>query len=592
MKIFSATLKGTTTVSQGTTNLSGSFTGSFSGSLAGIAGDVSDYSSSVALRATTLEAASGSFSTRTTNIERVYATTGSNTFTGAQVIQGTLTAQTLVVQTVTSSVLFTTGSNRLGSSLSNVQELTGSVGITGSLSVNTNGTEFQVSAGGVNIGNALTDNHVVSGSFTINPNGLFVSSSGNVGIGNVSPTVALDVTGVANFSSSVTAAKIITSTTLDGDPQLGFFTNASTGTSAEAVIYIKNGATTNDATFVEATGTNFTTTGGFVQDGGIVGTGTSLAGGLSLMVRANADMRFYTNGHTNERMRITSAGNVGIGTSSPTNPLQVETTGADLGIQIYRNVASDGGSVPLFLSHKSTAGTIRTVNIEGIGSGDMLFRTGATGLATFGTVRMTITSGGNVCIGMNTSPYGRVSIKSNSATIYAGFGVYAASNENFTLLNHDGNVGYIGCDSTATGFATPLAFWINSAIRMTMSTNGSIGAPSGTNIYNASDVRLKKNISTTTYGLNAISALNPVKFNWVDGFEPSEDGKDMLGFVAQEVQTVIPEAIESFGGNSIKIGDTTIDNPLRVNEKFIIPVLVKAIQEQQAQIDELKAKLQ
>jgi hypothetical protein len=77
-----------------------------------------------------------------------YATTGSNTFTGAQVVQGTLTAQTLVVQTVTSSVLFSTGSNKLGSSLSNVQELTGSVGITGSLAIN--GTTAVVGSGTVN----------------------------------------------------------------------------------------------------------------------------------------------------------------------------------------------------------------------------------------------------------------------------------------------------------------------------------------------------------------------------------------------------------------------------------------------------------
>jgi hypothetical protein len=119
----------------------------------------------------------------------------------------------------------------------------------------------------------------------------------------------------------------------------------------------------------------------------------------------------------------------------------------------------------------------------------------------------------------------------------------------------------------------------NGSERMRISTNGSIGAPNGTNIYNASDIRLKQNVSTTTYGLDTITLLNPVKFNWINGFEPTEDGKDMLGFVAQEVQDIIPEAVESFGGNSLTIGDTIIDNPLRVNEKFIIPVLVKAIQE-------------
>jgi hypothetical protein len=90
---------------------------------------------------------------------------------------------------------------------------------------------------------------------------------------------------------------------------------------------------------------------------------------------------------------------LGIGTGSPTNPLHIETTGADLGIQIYRNVSDDGGSAPLFMSHKSTAGIINTVNIEAIGSGSMLFRTGATGLATFGTTRMQLTANGRLLIG-------------------------------------------------------------------------------------------------------------------------------------------------------------------------------------------------
>jgi hypothetical protein len=63
----------------------------------------------------------------------------------------------------------------------------------------------------------------------------------------------------------------------------------------------------------------------------------------------------------------------------------------------------------------------------------------------------------------------------------------------------------------------------------------------------------------------------------------------MLGFIAQEVQAVLPEAIESFGGD-INLNGELIDNPLRVNEKFIIPVLVKAIQELSAEIKILKNK--
>jgi hypothetical protein len=64
----------------------------------------------------------------------------------------------------------------------------------------------------------------------------------------------------------------------------------------------------------------------------------------------------------------------------------------------------------------------------------------------------------------------------------------------------------------------------------------------------------------------------------------------MLGFIAQEVKDAIPEAVEDFAKNSIKVGDLIIDNPLRVNEKFIIPVLVKAIQELSAKVSALENK--
>jgi len=87
--------------------------------------------------------------------------------------------------------------------------------------------------------------------------------------------------------------------------------------------------------------------------------------------------------------------------------------------------------------------------------------------------------------------------------------------------------------------------------------------------------------------------LNPIKFNWVEGFSPDEQGKDMLGFIAQEVQNIVPEAVQGFSdGSALIVGETTIENPLRVNEKFIIPVLVKAIQELKLENDSLKEILQ
>ena len=74
-----------------------------------------------------------------------YATTGSNQFNGSQVITGSLTvtdaiiAQTLNVQELTSSIVFSSGSNIFGNDLGNTQQFTGSVSITGSLTVNGSG---------------------------------------------------------------------------------------------------------------------------------------------------------------------------------------------------------------------------------------------------------------------------------------------------------------------------------------------------------------------------------------------------------------------------------------------------------------------
>jgi hypothetical protein len=129
------------------------------------------------------------------------------------------------------------------------------------------------------------------------------------------------------------------------------------------------------------------------------------------------------------------------------------------------------------------------------------------------------------------------------------------------------------------------------ATRMTIASNGSIGAPSGTNIYNASDERLKQNILSLSNSLDVINGLNPVQFNWIDNFEESENGKTLYGFVAQEVQNVFPDAVENFGSR-VEVDGTVVENPLTVREKFLIPVLVKAIQEQQTIIDDLKSRIE
>ena len=135
-----------------------------------------------------------------------------------------------------------------------------------------------------------------------------------------------------------------------------------------------------------------------------------------------------------------------------------------------------------------------------------------------------------------------------------------------------------------------LTFRTVSSSRMVIDTNGNVGAPSGSNIHNASDIRLKKNITTLDKGLEAVKSLRPVSFNWIDGF--CDDEKETLyGFIAQEVETVDSNLVQEFGNSSVTVEKRTIDSVLRVNEKFIIPMLVKAVQELTAKVEALETEV-
>lgn len=119
-------------------------------------------------------------------------------------------------------------------------------------------------------------------------------------------------------------------------------------------------------------------------------------------------------------------------------------------------------------------------------------------------------------------------------------------------------------------------------------TNGTI---------NTSDLRDKTNIRDLNYGLQTVLQLRPVRFNWKWDAENS----DKLGLIAQELQIYIPEVVKSFDyqpdEESEKLVKEELDR-LGVYYSDLIPVLIKAVQEQQElinsqqeQIDELKRRL-
>ena len=133
-----------------------------------------------------------------------------------------------------------------------------------------------------------------------------------------------------------------------------------------------------------------------------------------------------------------------------------------------------------------------------------------------------------------------------------------------------------------------LSFNSNASTRLTIDSSGNIGAPSGTNIYNASDSRLKKNVVDLSKGLDVIKSLRPISFNWIDGF-CDEEKETLYGFIAQEIEKIDKNLVEKFGSGTVTIGEQVIDDVVRVKEKSIIPLLVKSIQELEAKVAVLEA---
>jgi hypothetical protein len=90
----------------------------------------------------------------------------------------------------------------------------------------------------------------------------------------------------------------------------------------------------------------------------------------------------------------------------------------------------------------------------------------------------------------------------------------------------------------------------------------------------SSDEKYKYNILPINYGLNTILQLNPVNFQWIKGEEND------LGFIAQDVAEIIPESV-----------DTNWNSDLLMRYESLIPILTKAIQEQQVLIKALEQRI-
>tara|TARA_B100000508_G_scaffold34813_2_gene27048 strand:+ start:1047 stop:1715 length:669 start_codon:yes stop_codon:yes gene_type:complete len=111
------------------------------------------------------------------------------------------------------------------------------------------------------------------------------------------------------------------------------------------------------------------------------------------------------------------------------------------------------------------------------------------------------------------------------------------------------------------------------------------------NLYKQSDQRFKTNINTLTKGINEIMLLNPVTYDTqmgIDSTTPEPRRIELIqamngemGFLAQEVQQVLPKIVNYDSDEDMYMVDFTA----------LIPVLVKALQEQQNKILEMEAEI-
>ena len=119
------------------------------------------------------------------------------------------------------------------------------------------------------------------------------------------------------------------------------------------------------------------------------------------------------------------------------------------------------------------------------------------------------------------------------------------------------------------------------------SSVGTITVSSGSTAYNtSSDYRLKENVVELTGATERLKQLQPKRFSWI---EDDLDSANIDGFLAHEVQSIVPEAItgEKDGTKLDKEGNT-VPHYQQIDQSKLVPLLVATIKELEARITALE----
>jgi hypothetical protein len=360
--------------------------------------------------------------------------------------------------------------------------------------------------GNVTIGGTLT----LTGGLTLN---------GNVTVGDAS-TDTLTVNATSTFAAGATFSSTFAA---NGGATLGDASGDALTINSSAVS-IPNGLNFDSNTFVidatnnrvgvgtaspaqqlHLTGIQLLENSGeirFKDAGGTQRTAITLdsSNNFNLGTSANGNLVFYNGSVYTERMRITTAGNVGIGTSSPSSLLTVSGAGSTGLLTINR---TDGSG---FININSSNG-VAGAQIGSTGTQGLQFYTN---FSTSPLLAMQILNSGNVGIGI-TSPSNKLHVYGSDNIARIQTGQSGAANIGMILF-YDGAGDFCG------------------QITSNPSTN--------TTSYNtSSDYRLKDNQTPLTSSGAFIDALQPKTWTW------KSDGSVGVGFIAHEVQAVSPNSV-------------------------------------------------
>ncbi len=419
-------------------------------------------------------------------------------------------------------------------------------------------------------------------------------------------------TGAATFSSSVTATKLNVGT--DEGYALNITTTGyaallrSTGSSANIPLVVLNTATsggnniislqtdagveraafrydrTGDRLQLVANGSGLLVTGAATFSGSVSVGGSSTLGQLAVGPTAHqiligadasyAEIQAITQGVGFNKNIILQrqGGSVGIGIS---NPLGYSRLSLGTGIGAKFLVYDNGTNVFSGLGQDLAAGNSTDLFCHSVSNlGFLTFgKLGTNGLTYTEWAR--ITSGGAVQIGTTSDSFGSNFI-SQSATANIPIGRFNATASNyFTQLLQ------ISCANTSTNNSyNVIQFAANGTERFVVRDSGNCQNTNGS--YGSfSDIKLKENITDATPKLDDLLKVKIKNYNLI-GYDTKQ-----IGVIAQELEEVFPALVENINDKNEKGEDLgTITKSVKYS--VFIPMLIKAIQELKAEIDELK----